>query len=173
MPSLGISYSRDRALASKVLNVEAYGRNVESFLRGPGFLAGPKRYLPKGKPMELYWEYLGVMRARQEAPASWSTFWRVWVKIWGKKLRFRKIGQHASCDICEGLKREIKAAASLSARHVLLDRYLEHIFCQWSDRMVYWALCALSVRWTQEAMKLGSRLQWASVANDYADHRRS
>ena len=73
MDSTGtVAETRDRAIAGAVLHVEAYGRNFESFLRGPGFLEGPKRFLPNGSPMELFWEYVAVMRARSEEPAYWS-----------------------------------------------------------------------------------------------------
>jgi hypothetical protein len=144
--------------------VEAYGRNVESFLRGPGFWRGPKRYLPPGNPMSLYWEYLAWMRDRTEEPASWSVFFRIFKKLWGVKLKFRKRkGQHAECDMCVGLKRDIKLARTFPERHGLMQRYMSHIFSQWRDRMVWWSLCTLSVQWSSQSMAIGARMQAISV----------
>ena len=152
-------------MAAAVFSVETYGRNVESFFKGPGFLDGPKRYLPHGKPMELFWQYIAYAKSRGEEAASWSTFYRVFVKTFGNKLQFRTKSQHASCDICLGLKRDIRAARTFDERRLLLDRYIDHVYKQWSDRVVYWALCTLSVSWTSKAMELGDRLAWLSVAS--------
>ena len=157
----------ERKKAAAVLEVEAYGRNVESMLSGPGFLAGPRRYVPHGSCMSLFWEYLAFMDGRGEEPASWTRFHYVFKWIWQSKLRFRKGGgsMHAVCDTCVGLKQDIRQARSLAERRGFLQRYIGHAFEQWWGRMVYWALCTLSVSWTSHAMKLGSRLQWISVAS--------
>lgn len=156
---------RQRAIASAVLHVEAYGRNVESFLRGPGFWRGPKRYLPHGTPMSLYWEYLAFMQNRAEGPASWTVFFKIFKKLWGVKLRFRnRKGQHASCDMCIGLKRDVKLARSMAERHGLLQRYMTHVHAQWRDRMVWWALCTLSVQWASQSMQVAWRMQTVSIA---------
>ena len=163
-PKGDVTESRVRAVAASAINVEAYGRNVESYFRGPGFMQGPKRWLPHGNAMELFWEYIGCARARSQTPASWSTFYRVFSRIWGVKLAFRKRTQHATCDICIGLKRDIKEARTLSSRHINLEAYIDHIFLQWTDRVVYWSLCELSVGWTRHSMQVGQRLAWLSVA---------
>ena len=159
-----VEEERLRAISATVFNVEAYGRNAESYLRGPGFLDGPKRWLPHGRPMELYWEYIAFAKARSAETASWSTFYRVYSKIWGVKLSFRTKTQHATCDICIGLKRDIKEAKSLNARRLPLERYIDHIFRQWTDRVVYWALCELSVSWARHQMQTGYKMSWLSVA---------
>ena len=154
----------DRVLTAAVLQVEAYTRNVETFLRGPGFWKGDKRWLPHDTPMGLYWQYLAFMKPRSESPASWSVFFRVFKKLWGTKMVFRKAGgsQHAVCDICVGLKRDIKLSRSTSERETLLKRYMQHVFAQWCDRMVYWSLCCMSVTWCGEALKSGARLfRWS------------
>jgi len=102
-------------------------------------------------------------------PASWSTFYRVYRKVWGAKLRFRKgKGQHPTCDVCLGLKKDIKEARSLDERHAFLQRYMSHVFEQWQDRMVYWALCTLSCAWCARALREGSRLLWLTVASSCA-----
>jgi len=55
-----------RALAKAILDVEAYGRNFDTFLKGPGFVKGHKRFLPPGSPMTLFWEYLAYVKTRSE-----------------------------------------------------------------------------------------------------------
>lgn len=161
----GSSETTDRVIAAAVFQVEAYTRNVESFLRGPGFWKGEKRWLPHDTPLSLYWQYLAFMKTRAtDSPASWSTFFRVFKKLWNTKLAFRQGGgsQHAVCDVCVGLKRDIKLSRSTSERQTLLQRYMKHVFAQWSDRMVYWSLCCLSVTWCSEALAAGTRLlRWS------------
>jgi len=154
----------ERAVAASVLEIEAYGRNVESYFRGPGFFRGQRRFVPNGSPMSLYWEYVAFAQGRSESPASFTTFLRVFRRIWKDKLIFRTSSQHAQCDTCSGLKKDIKSARSDSERHGFLQRYVGHVRNQWQDRMIYWSLCILSTTWATQALAQGARLQWGSVA---------
>ena len=94
----GGAEAADRVLAANVLDLEAYGRNVDSFMKGPGFIKGTRRYVPNSSPMSLYWEYLSFMQGRTEPPACWSSFFSVYRKIWLKHLLFRK-GPDASRNV--------------------------------------------------------------------------
>lgn len=109
--------------------------------------------------MSLYWEYVAWMRNRKEEAASWTVFFKVFRKLWGVKLRFRdgKGSMHAECDVCIGLKRDIKVGRSVSERNGLVQRYMTHIFNQWRDRMVWWAICTLSVEWTIKSLSFGAK----------------
>ena len=80
---------------------------------------------------------------------------RVFRCIFPKQLQFRKgaASQHAECTICWGLKKDIASARTLRDREVLVQRYVAHIWSQWSDRQIWWSLCTLSVSWF-EAQKL-------------------
>ena len=163
----GSGEAAERRKAAAVLEVAAYGRNVDSMMSGPGFHEGPPRHVPHGSCMSLFWEYMGFMKTRGEEPASWSRFYHIFKLVWRDKLRFRKDGgsQHAKCDTCVGLKQDIRNARSLAERHGFLQRYIGHVFEQWRDRMVVWALSTLSVTWTSQAMRLGARLQWICVSS--------
>lgn len=71
----------------------------------------PRRYLPPGRPVHLYWQYIQVARSRGLKVPSYSAFMRVF-RIAFKDigfLRFRKnAGDHSKCTACEGFKAELK-----------------------------------------------------------------
>ena len=96
----------ERKKAAAVLEVEAYGRNVESMLSGPGLLAGPRRYVPHGSCMSLFLGVSGFHGRSRGGACSWTRFHYVFKRIWQSKLRFRKGGgsMRAVCDTCVGLK---------------------------------------------------------------------
>ena len=58
---------------------------------GPGTLEGPRRYLPHGQVVDLFWEYVAFEEASGEEPASLATFTQVFNKVYeSKHLRFRE-----------------------------------------------------------------------------------
>ena len=67
--------------------------------------------------------------------------------------------------MCSGLKADIKAVKTVADKQMLWDRYMLHLTAQWIDKMVWWSLCELSRTWMDAAMKLGSRMSWASVGS--------
>ena len=112
-------------------------------------------------------------RQRVPNPKQQTGFWRWFPGVPKNSWPTKHYGillkgggaQHAECDMCVGPKKDIRASRSLAERHSYLQRYLSHVYDQWRDRMIYWAKCTLSVCWASQAMKLGARLQWASVAS--------
>lgn len=154
-----------RAVQGAVLDLATYGRDPRAWLTGPGYFDGPRRYLQHGKPIQLYWEYVGTMGRRGQRAASLSTFLRVLHKVFKQHLGFRKPNQHAQCTICSGLKRDIKESKNMLDRQYFLGLYLEHILSQWQDRMVWWSLCELSVTWMEASIRIGSRMASAAVGS--------
>ena len=73
----GSGEAAERRKAAAVLEVAAYGRNVDSMMSGPGFHKGPPRHVPHGSCMSLFWEYMCFMKTRGEEPASWSRFYHI------------------------------------------------------------------------------------------------
>jgi hypothetical protein len=153
----------ERVVSRMTLDVSTYGRSPESLLRGPGF-SGPVRYLPHGHAIHLYYDYVALSRKRNEDPASLSTFMRVHRKVFGRFLKFRKkAGQHAVCNICVGLRRDVTQAKSIVDRERVLEAYLHHVLSQYMDRQVWWALGETSMAWCAASQRLGSRMAQISV----------
>jgi len=48
-----------RAIAAHAMHVENTRTPTEAITVGPGLFVGPRRYLPPGKRIHLYWEYIG------------------------------------------------------------------------------------------------------------------
>ena len=153
----------DRVVHKAILDIGAHGATFDSMMHGHGFLDGPRRYLQHSTRTDLFMEYVVVMKKRGTEPASFSTFARVLRTIWGKHLIFRKATTHVQRDVCCGLKRDIKHASSLEWRGQLLERYMKHIFEQWSDRLVWWAIAELSTQLCQASARVGARVAWSSV----------
>jgi len=143
------------------LYAETSRRPEETIRLGPGMVAGPLRFLPPQKRIHLYWEYVGWCRAGQTAvsePACLNTFLRALAGS-REKLRIRKAGTHAICDQCLALKRAIRSATFPQARHLAVERYMEHVLVQWQDRQVYWHAQTLSSSSLRSALNNGQRLR--------------
>lgn len=104
-------------------------RTVESMLHGGVTERLPRRYLPHGRPIHLFWQYVQVSRNDGQPPASYATFLRVLHTVFDTRhgfLKFRKSGgDHAKCTTCECYKKELKAARSVKVREeIMKDRLL-------------------------------------------------
>ena len=122
-----------RKTASLALSLASYGLDMASAEKGPGFLAGPRRYFQHSKIIHVYWEYLGWMKAHRgdDDPASYTVFYRVVKKVFKDHLGFRKKGgsQHAECDQCCEYKRELQKECNFKRREAIIERcdiYEEH-----------------------------------------------
>ena len=104
----------------------------------------PKRWLPPGKKIQVYWQYIRHCEDHDIAKCSWSTFKRYWKKIFRHKLGFRKVSEHSKCDCCEGYERELKHAVDMAARLMIAGMYSEHLHDQWLDRTIYWKRRAIA-----------------------------
>ena len=109
----------------------------------------PHRYLPPGRPSDLYWNYVAA-RGVQESkspwvqsmgpPASLSTFWRGWLR-WKEFLTFRKTSQHSKCTTCWKYQQVLHNQAS-SWQEKINNAVLlkQHYADQYCDRAIYWSL---------------------------------
>ena len=98
----------------------------------------PKRWLPPGKKVWLFWQHVEQCHSHGTPVPSWSTFKHVWKTYFRDKLGFRRITEHAVCTACEGYKKELRHAKVLSLRLQIAAQYTEHLQMQWQDRTVYW-----------------------------------
>ena len=64
----------------------------------------PKRWLPPGRKVWIYWQYVAHCQEHGDSVAAWSTFKRVWAKHFKTRLGFRKVSEPALCSTCEGFK---------------------------------------------------------------------
>ena len=111
---------------------------------GPGSFKGPRRFLEHARPIDLFYQYVGLETSYGREPAALSTFMRLYKQVFEQHLRFRGKTEHPQCDICQRLKRRISEADSRVQREELTKQYSRHILSQWLDRQVYWKLRALS-----------------------------
>ena len=146
-----------RCIRKRILDLQAYESDVETFVAGPGTVEGPRRYLQHGRPVHLYWEYEALQRSRCQPTASFTTFLKIFHRVFGQHLRFRKKLQHAECSVCSSLKQLMAAARTIQERQETSQLYLTHIFDQWRDRQIYWTLRSLSVAWFEQSQRLGAR----------------
>ena len=125
-----------RAIAAHAMHLESRRNPADLTALGPGMFQGPLRFLPPGKKIHLYWEYMAWSNHWNKPMASWRTFQRAFGKC-RHCLRFRKIGQHAVCQVCTTLKARLRTTKLPKDRHAVLEEYTEHVLRQWCDRQVY------------------------------------
>ena len=122
----------------------------------------PVRYLPPGRPHDIYLQYLGwfddlksaggldcagvggvgeVGGDRSQKPAAFNTFWLRWSGKWKDVLKFWQEGHHSSCQTCFELRRAMQAARADVTAKINFSRLLrQHIRDQYQDRPIYWGL---------------------------------
>jgi len=109
-------------------------------------LGVPVRYLPPGRLHDVYlqflaWHDVNSIDGQGNSPASFVTFWRHWKAKWHTCLKFRKVSQHSTCQVCFDLKRAIEAArGDLAAKIEVSKELRNHLKAQYQDRTVYWNL---------------------------------
>ena len=117
------SDEEDRVLHGASLHL-AQQHSLDDVLRaGPGSEGGPRRYLPPGRPIELWWQYAVAARESAQKVASFKSFLKVFHYVFGRHgvLKFRKRqGDHAKCTHCEGYKEELRMARSVVLRAAIL-----------------------------------------------------
>ena len=134
--------------------------------RGPMGLASllmevkglPIRFLPPGRPRDLYWQFLcwcdnlsasglslaasGVSLAGEPAvnvtPASWATFWRAWSEDWQNVLKFRQKSQHTRCNKCHELEERMRHSRGNAQEKLAIAKQMRgHLREQFLDRNIY------------------------------------
>lgn len=134
--------------------------------RGPTGLADlvrevkglPVRFLPPGRPRDLYWQYLCWLDHFSEpaggsttvakglalagigscVAASWSTFWRTWSEHWQGVLKFRQRSQHTRCNKCHELEEMMRASRGNTKEKLAIAKHMRgHLREQFVDRNIY------------------------------------
>ena len=135
---------------------------------GPGTFEGPRRFLEHAQPIDLFHQYVQYVESEGDSPASFSTFMRVFKKVFSKHLAFRERGEHAQCNVCFRYKERIKKAATKKAKADLMRGYGQHLLSQWLDRQFYWRVRALSRNFFSAAMSLStSKLRMLDTSTSY------
>jgi hypothetical protein len=125
-----------RAIASHAMYVVSQENPVDNAQLGPGIFRGPLRFLPPGKRLHLYWEYLAWTKNNNMPAASFKTFLRAFGEC-SHVLTIRKTGSHAVCSTCTDFKKQLSKARFPEDRQMILEKYTAHIVGQWLDRQVY------------------------------------
>ena len=117
--------------------------------KGRGFMIEPtedtpKRWLPPGAKMDVWWLYVAQLNAEGGKPAhgSYTTLLRVWGECFQKVLKVEKFGSHPKCNDCYRLKQSIQLAATYADKLSASKKLTTHLEQQWRDRMVYWRMRA-------------------------------
>jgi hypothetical protein len=133
-----------RSIASHAVYIVSQQNPVDSALVGPLIFRGPQRFLPPGKRVHLYWEYVAWVGTFNARAASFSTFLRAFGQC-RHVLRIRKTGNHAVCSTCVDYKKQLSKARFPKDRQIILERYTAHIIDQWLDRQVYGNAVSISM----------------------------
>ena len=110
------------------------------------------RYLPHVTLADLYAQFNAAWEAQVASasggfPAipSFTTFCRRWSTRWRKVLRMRKSSQHAQCQTCFDLQKQLRGAASSWGAKLQAARDLrQHYNDQYMDRCLYWSMRHMS-----------------------------
>ena len=125
-----------RAIANHAMYVVSQQHPADSALIGPTMFRGPLRFLPPGKRVHLWWEYLGWAEGSNMPAASWHTFLRAFGQC-RQVLRIRNCGNHVVCSKCATFKKQLSKARFPQEPKSILEEYTAHIVNQWLDRQVY------------------------------------
>lgn len=148
--------------------LSAAASDVDVNMIGPGTFRGQVKKLPHQNRTELYWEFVAWSESRGLEAASYSTFMRVAAPILGPRcqghLRFRKVGEHAQCDTCYTLRKEISKAKTVKGQEEARKRHHHHVLAAWLCRHVYWSLRALSQSTFAAVFEYNARYAWSNMS---------
>ena len=108
----------------------------------------PKRLLPPGSLMLLYWQFkawhaaaVSLEGLAQKTCPSWPTFYRTFQERWSSALGFRKVSQHKDCPYCFTCREQL-AGKTLDkvAKMNVARNWQEHLRAQYADKLLYWGL---------------------------------
>lgn len=97
----------------------------------------PVKYLPPGKPIDIYRLYVAEQTAGGIDPGGITLFRTVW-RQWRCCLRFRQPTTHSMCETCHKLRAAIRHSTTLANHVKFTDQLLQHLHGQTLDRHVYW-----------------------------------
>ena len=113
----------------------------------------PPRHIQHCHLRDLWWAFLAWFLALPAVASdsdatfqpmrcpSWSTFWRVWTGSWRHLIKFRKIAQHAQCEICFNCSSFLhKSSASAEEKKAAAAEWREHLRGTYTDRLIYYHL---------------------------------
>ena len=159
---------QERYTSAFLKNIEKNFERSHPGELGPGTFEGPRRYLEHAQPIDIFHQYVQHVESEGNSPASFSTFMRVFRKMFSKHLAFREKGEHAQCNVCFRYKERIRKAATKKARADLMRGYGQHLLSQWMDRQFYWRVRALSRNFFSATMSLStSKLQMLDASTSY------
>jgi hypothetical protein len=118
------SSDEERAVRGTALYLSQQ-RTVDDVIRdAPGSGAVLRRYLPPGRPIELYWQYVSWQNTTGARVGSYSSFTRVYRMVFGRDgfLKYRKKkGEHAICTACDGYKQELRVCRHVGQRGEIMQ----------------------------------------------------
>ncbi len=135
--------SRQKVVSSKLSSVQLEGALIS--------ISSLRSYFDRHSLhcKELFYEYSAYCKANGCPEASYNFFMTVINKILGpgrrsNHLGIRKSSQHAKCNLCFELKRQIRIAKNGNVRTGLYRKLSKHLLSQWLDRQHYWSLRSMS-----------------------------
>ena len=122
----GDSSDEERMVRGSAIFLSQQRTFQDALHSGPGTVSGTstRRYLPPGRPIELYWQYHAAARHNGEKVGSFTSFLRVFHLVFERAgwLKFRKRkGDHSKCTACEGYQNELKVAREINVREQILQ----------------------------------------------------
>lgn len=132
-PALSHPDEEERTITASALYAESSRHPSEAALHGPSMPTGPLRFLPPTRRIHLFWEYVAWCYSQGCEAASFQTFLRAFEAA-RERLRIRTAGEHAKCDTCLELKRNIRKQVYPKDRQAAIETYTRHILDQWLDR---------------------------------------
>lgn len=147
-----------RYVHSFLQSLETYHKMPDFDSMGPGTFSGPRRYLQHRKPIDVYNEYVAHSTANGEKPCCLSTFMSVFRATYKDHLKFRNKGEHAECNICSKMKKNMRNARTEEERLKAYKTYSAHILSQWVDRQTYWNQRMLSQAWFRHLSSIQKKI---------------
>ena len=143
-----------RYVTNFLQSLDAHYKVPDLHSLGPGSFQGPRRFLQHRKPIDLFYEHVAFESQQERTPAGLASFMRIFHKVFRTHLCFRAKGEHAECNVCSKLKRQISRATTEELRKKAHRAYSEHILSQWIDRQTYWSIRTLSQAWFRSLAQL-------------------
>ena len=147
-----------RYVQSFLQSLETYHKMPDFDSMGPGTFSGPRRYLQHRKPIDVYNEYVAHATSNGEAPSCLSTFMTVFRATYKDHLKFRNKGEHAECNVCSKMKKNMSRARTQEDRQRAYKTYSAHILSQWVDRQTYWHQRTLSQAWFRPSSSIQMKI---------------
>ena len=96
--------------------------------------------------------------AREDVPASLTTFMAVWKKVWKGTIKVRKIRQHSRCAVCARLSTMRVKSETQEEKDDILQKLSEHRNLVFADRAADERMSTIAAAGNQQGVQIPSRV---------------